>query len=191
MRYSEKVLEYKDSFENLSQAVKSVDLLFDSKYYPNSKGNSTFKPPFLPGQIYSFSYKTTSKLSDERKFINRNPVVLCTDSFDNKDGLILKGIDLITVPPNFRLEILKRIYDQFINELTSGRTPLPLNDKNLSSFLSGTGYQQSVFGFKTSFFGDVYTVSIEDWPKLPYLSKSFIEGMNLQGIYTEYKSKLI
>lgn len=191
MGYSEKVLEYKDSFEGLTQTVKSVDSLFDSKYYPNSKENSTFKPPFFSGQIYSFSYKTISKLSDERKFINRNPVVLCTDSFNNKEGLILKGIDLITVPPNFRLEILKRIYDVFLKDLTSGGIPLPLNDKNLSSFLSGTGYQQSLFGFKTSFFGDVYTVSIEDWPKLPYLSKSFIEGSTLQSIYTEYKKKLI
>ncbi len=32
---------------------------------------------------------------------------------------------------------------------------------------------------------------IEDWYKLPYLRRGDVEGLDLQGIYKEYQSKLI
>lgn len=188
--FSQQVLEYKNSYKNLQEVINETNLFFDSNYFPGAKNKFKFNPPFIPGQIYSFAYKTPSIVSETRKFINRNPIVLCTDSFQNKDmGLIMKGIDLITVPPDVRVIILERIYDQFGLTLESGSKPLPLTDDNLKKLLSDTGFNKSLFGFKTNYFGEIYTIKIEDWRKIAYLSKSFVEGLNLQGIYTEYKSK--
>lgn len=191
-KFTGQVLEYKNSFSSISQAVNETNSLFEQKYFQGAKTEIKFQPPFIPGQIYSFFYKTPSVVDRERKFINRNPLVLCIDSFQNKDsGLILKGIDLIVVPPDFRVKILERIYDNFLPMLETGITPLPLTSQTLSSLLGDTGYSASVFGFRTSYFGEIYTVDLNDWCKIPYLGKSFVEGLNLQGIYTEYKSKLI
>lgn len=189
--FAQKVLEYKNSFKAVPEVIKETDLFFDKNYFPGARPKKKFNLPFIPGQIYSFAYKTPTKVSKERKFVNRNPVVLCTDFFQNKDmGLIMKGIDLVTVPPDFRVKILERVYDNFLSDVVSG-TPISLGDIDLKTILADTGYAKSLFGFKTSYFGDIFTVDIQDWCKIPYLSKSFIEGLNLQGIYTEYKSKLI
>lgn len=191
--FSQKVLEYKNSFKSVAEAIEKTNLLFDEKYFLGAKQSAKFTPPFIPGKIYSFYYKTPSEISDSRKFINRNPIVLCIDSFKSKDlGTILKGIDLVTVPPDFRVTVLGRIYDRFHNILESPNpSPLPINETNLKSLLIGTGHTQSIFGFKSDYFGEIYQITTDDWFKIPYLSKSFIEGLDLQGIYREYKLKLI
>lgn len=188
--FSQQVLEYKNSYRNLQEVINETNRFFDENYFPGAKNKTKFNPPFIPGQIYSFAYKTPSVVSESRKFINRNPIVLCTDSFQNKDmGLIMKGIDLITVPPDIRVIILERIFNQFPFLLETGTKPLPLTDDNLKKLLSDTGFNKSLFGFKTNYFGEIFTVNIHDWCKIAYLGKSFVEGLNLQGIYTEYKSK--
>jgi hypothetical protein len=188
--FSQKVLEYKNSFRSLPEVINETNSFFDENYFPGAKIKTKFNTPFVPGQIYSFAYKTPSLLSKTRKFINRNPVVLCIDSFQNKEmGLIMKGIDLITVPPDIRVIILERIYDKFFSLIESGSKPIPVTEDNLKNLLSDTGFDKSMFGFKTTYFGEIYRIVPEDWYKIPYLSKSFIEGMNLQGIYSLYKSK--
>jgi hypothetical protein len=194
--YSQEVLQYKNSYKNLSEVVSKTNSKFSEKYYRDAKPEKPFSLPFIPGQIYSFFYKTTSKITPERTFINRNPVVLCTESFQNKEGeLILKGIDLITVPPDLRMIILERIYNSFYYNINPGSyenpKPILLNHETLKKILTDTGYSSSLFGFRTKFFGEIFTVDVKDWIMLPYLTESLIEGTNLQGIYTTYKSKLI
>jgi hypothetical protein len=190
IKFSQKVLEYKNSYRSLPEVINETNSFFDENYFPGAKIKTKFNLPFVPGQIYSFAYKTPSLLSKSRKFINRNPVVLCTDSFQNKEmGLIMKGIDLITVPPDIRVIILERIYDKFFSLIESGSKPIPVTEDNLKNLLSDTSFDKSVFGFKTTYFGEIYRITPEDWYKIPYLSKSFMEGLNLQGIYSLYKSK--
>lgn len=194
--YSQRVLEYKNSTKNLTELISKTNSLFERKYFNTSKSTKVFSLPFIPGEIYSFYYKTPTKISKDRIFINRNPIVLCTESVKNKEGdLILKGIDLIVVPMDLRLKIIERIYDNFyplIQSNSEGKiNPLPLTSSNLKKLLSGTGYENASFGFKTSFFDNITSVSLDDWPSIPYLTNSYIEGMDLKGIYTEYKSKLI
>lgn len=201
MKYSDLVLSYKKEYKSIGELVSNTDKVFDSKYFEGGKSDKKFNLPFVPGEIYSFSYNTDSKLSESRKFINRNPIILCVDSYKNqKYGLIVKGIDLLTVPPDNRVEILTRIYDKFAKEIESNdrtyskgasRIPLPLNNKNLEILLSGTGYNYSIFGFKSSFMKNISVLDLEDWYKIPYLKKSSIEGLDAQGIYNEYRSKLI
>lgn len=201
MTYPELVLEYKRGFKNVSDLISNTDEIFASKYFPGGKSDKKFSLPFIPGEIYSFSYVTDTQLSENRKFINRNPIVLCIDSFVTKEnGLVFRGIDLITVPPEYRLQILGKIYDTFIQIIEKNQshyteggnvTAVPLTNQNLKSLLSNTGYASSVFGFKTKFMREISILDLDDWEKMPYLKKSMIEGLDLQGIYSEYQSKLI
>jgi len=201
MTYSELVLEYKKEFPSIADLVKNTDDIFSKKYFLGGKSEKKFSPPFIPGEIYSFPYSTDSEITEKRKFIDRNPIVLCTDSYQTKEnGVILSGIDLIVTPPEYRLKILGKIYDSFgslieknQNHYTKGGaiTPLPLTNQNLKKILLGTGYESAVFGFKTSFIREISILDLGDWYKLPYLRKSQVEGLDIAGIYKEYQSKLI
>ena len=200
-KYSESVLEYKNSFKNTSELVSNTDNIFEAKYFRNGKSDKKFYPPFIPGQIYSFYYTTDSKVSEKRPFINRNPIVLSTGYYiDNKIGTILKGIDLITVPPIKKIEILSKVFDNFSDVLEKNEeayprggsiTPIDLNSSFLNKALAETGYEKSFFGFKAKFMQDIKILDLEDWYKIPYLRLSIIEGLQPQGIYKEYESKLI
>jgi hypothetical protein len=200
MKYSESVLEYKNSFRDMGKLVSSTDDVFKKKYFPGGKSSKKFLPSFIPGQIYSFFYPTDSKVNEKRPFINRNPIVLCTDSHTSKnDGTILKGIDLIVTPPLRRIEILSKIFDSFSDILSRNEdahkkgysiSPILLDDKFLEKSIPSTGYRSSLFGFKSKFVRDAKIMDLEDWFKIPYLGHSIIEGLNVQGIYKQYESKL-
>jgi hypothetical protein len=199
--YQDLSLEYKNSFKNTFDLVKETNNFFKKKYfYPDSKGDSNFSRPFIPGQIYSFYYPTDSEIKEKRKFINRNPIVICINNFTNKEEPILRGIDLITMPPKYRIPVLSKIYDNFYNTLKENQkkyenkgvlTKLPLEESSLERLLSNSGYKKSLFGFKFKFIRNTKPLSLEDWFKLPYLGESLIEGIKPQEIYSEYESKLI
>ena len=201
MTYSELVLEYKKEFPSIADLVRNTDDIFSEKYFEGGKSEKKFSPPFIPGEIYSFPYSTDSEVTGKRKFIDRNPIVLCTDSYQTKEnGVILSGIDLIVTPPEYRLKILGKRYDSFgtlieknQDHYTKGGaiTPLPLTNINLKKMLLGTGYEASVFGFKTTFIREISILDLADWYKIPYLRKSQVEGLDIAGIYKEYQSKLI
>ena len=201
MTYSELVLEYKKEFQSIADLVKNTDDTFSEKYFRGGKSEKKFNLPFIPGEIYSFPYLTDSEITEKRKFIDRNPIVLCTDSYKTKENnIILSGIDLIVTPPEYRLKILGKIYDNFgtlieknQDHYTKGGTitPLPLTNVNLKKILLGTGYEASVFGFKTAFIREINILDLDDWYKIPYLRKSQVDGLDISGIYKEYQSKLI
>lgn len=199
MSYSDLVLKYKESKDISGSIFSNTDRIFISKYFLNGRSDKNFESPFVPGEIYSFVYNTDSKVDEKRKFINRNPVVLCTGIFSNKAGTIMKGIDLVTVPNLERVTILGRIYDSNLDSIKnndksysgkSQRSPIDLSDNALKSILVGTGYQDSLFGFKTKFIKDPKVIDLDDWPKIPYLKKDFLEGLTAESIYKQYQSKL-
>lgn len=199
--YRDLVLEYKDLPENKGDIFSLTDEFFISKYLKNDSPDPKFTPPFIPGEIYTFEYNTDSELSSKRPFIDRVPLVICTDVFDTKEsGTILKGIDLITVPNRIRIDIIGKIYDNFSELIKSndlsyefGRAKVPVNLKDpiLRNLLKNTGYGNALFGFKYKFIRNPKVISVNDWQKIPYLRAHFIEGLNIQGIYNEYQSKLI
>jgi hypothetical protein len=201
MTYQESVLEYKKEFNSIAEVVKNTDDIFSQKYFSGGSSEKTFSPPFIPGEIYSFPYPTDSQVTEKRKFIDRNPVVLCTDSHQtNENGVILMGIDLIVVPPEYRIKILGKVYDNFSTMIEKNQnhyvkggaiTPLPLTNVNLKKMLTGTGYESALFGFKTNYIREIHILDLEDWYKIPYLRKSQVEGLDIAGIYKEYQSKLI
>ena len=112
----------------------------------------------------------------------------------------MRGIDLITMPPKYRIPVLSKIYDNFYNTLKENQkkyenkgvlTKLPLEESSLERLLSNSGYKKSLFGLKFKFIRNTKPLRLEDWFKLPYLGESLIEGIKPQEIYSEYESKLI
>jgi hypothetical protein len=199
MSFKDSSIEYRDNVGSSGNVFKETDSYFVNGYFKNDK--SFLKPPIsiIPGRIYFFNYSTDSKIDKARKFINRFPVVLCTDFFESGGFKILKGIDIVTTPMRYRMEILSRIYDNFnqtiisndIAESDGGNiSPLNLKDLELDKILRGTGYKTSLFGFKTNFMKNIGSIKSKDWIKLPYLSVNLVEGLNISGIYSEYESKL-
>ena len=197
--YSNLVLKYKESKDLSGNVFSNTDKVFESKYFSSGKPDKKFTMPFVSGEIYSFVYNTDSKIDEKRKFINRNPIVLCTGIFSNKSGNIMKGIDLITVPNLMRVTILGRVYDNNIDLLNnneksysgkSERINIDLRDEVLKSLLIGTGYNNSLFGFKTKFISDPKVIDLDDWQKIPYLKRDFLEGFTQESIYKQYQMKL-
>ena len=191
MGYSDLVLDYKKEYRSTEELRLDVDSLFTEKYFSGIPEKKEKKQVlnFIPGDIYCFKYLTDSTISEKRKFINRYPLIVCLGSYDSQLGRILRGIDLICVPPEYRLKILERIYDSFTEKIEKNQ-PLPLTDENLSKLLKDTGYFLSVFGFKIKFIQELRVIDQEDWKKIPYLNRSYIEGSNQKEIYREYISKL-
>jgi len=197
MSYKDLVIEYKNSAKSVQEISAKTDQFFEEKYFKGKGSKKKFSLPLIPGEIYSFEYKTDSKISKSRIFINRNPIVLCTGSYENNGKeLIIRGIDLVCVPPEYRVKILEKIYDTFSDKIETnqkGLSPvaLPLTYMNLKNLLSETGYESAVFGFKVRFMDNPHILDMEDWVKLPYLRKYMVEGLGIQGIYSQYQTKLI
>jgi hypothetical protein len=199
MSFKDLVLEYRDKIGEDKNIFKETDEYFLKEYFKNDKKFLSQPISIIPGKIYYFNYSTDSKITKERKFIDRFPVILCTDFFESGGFKIIKGIDLVTTPMKYRIEIMSRISDSFeqtikdndISESKGGiPSPLNLKDPELNKILEGTGYKSSLFGFKTSFIKNAGSIIYKDWSRLPYLSVNLIEGLRLSGIYSEYESKL-
>ena len=199
MSFKELILEYRNNIKGGKDIFKQTDEYFLKDYFKNNKRFMTPPISIIPGKIYYFNYLTDSKISKERKFIDRFPVILCTDFFESGGFKIMKGIDLVTTPTKYRIEIISTISDLFEQTLkdnaiseSKGGIPSPLNlkDTELNKILKGTGYKSSLFGFKTSFMKNMGSIVYKDWIRIPYLTVNLIEGLKLSGIYSEYESKL-
>lgn len=190
--FQESIKEYRSGFRTDQECIDSSNAFFNKNYLSPDSRYSSFSLPFVPGKIYSFYYQTPSKITEKRKFINRNPILLFTNYNKTEDGdNILFGLDLSTIPDNIRSLVLQGIWNTFTKEINSNqKIPLPLNTENLNGILRGTGYKKSVFGFKYKYFQNIKEVKPEDWFKIPFLELNSFEGLNSFGIYKEYKSKL-
>lgn len=198
--FADEVLDYKNSVLSGEEITRKTNTYFTEKYLNNPRPEKKFAPPFIPGEIYHFRYQTDSKISKDRPFINRIPIIICTDVVETtKAGTVIKGIDLVVVPPRIKIDIIGKIYDSFKPQIQSNdstyerggkKIPIKLSNQILDSLLEETGYKNALFGFKYRFIRTPGVISPSDWPKLPYLSLNLIEGMPIQGIYNEYQTKL-
>jgi hypothetical protein len=193
--FGELIKEYSSKFTSQKERIEESNIFFRENYIYDSK-YSSFSLPFVPGMIYSFLYKTPSKITEKRKFINRNPIFLFINYTKIEGENILHGIDLSVIPPDIREIILGKIWGLFQNQIIKNtnpdkvKTPLPLTLQNLENILRKTGYKNSIFGFRYSYFSNLKEIKSEDWVRIPSLELNSFEGLNSFEIYKEYKSKL-
>lgn len=195
--FEEQVKLFRESAQSISQLSQITLNTFSDKYSLNGNGGKEKFSGFLPGKIYTGLYMTDSKLSEKNTWINKYPLFFFIGEEKIGNEVILKAIDLNITPPDFRSQILRRIFDEFQNQiseneknLASGQTEIILRSNDLNSLLVNTGYKFSVTGFKKKFFSNVKVIDYEDWVKIPYFSATSIEGIPINSIYSDYKSKL-
>ena len=200
MDFREKIIEYRKEAPSVSSLSNKTDLFFLEKYGKGGKGGKiSYNGILYPGSIYFFSYNTDSKITEKNKFINRNPLVLYISSEKVGQEIIIKCIDLTTTPPEQRVQILQSMYEKFSSVLENnekksqnGESPDPilLTSKDLPQIFKGTGYNFSFVGFKFKFAEQIKPIDYEDWHKLPYLKYTLIQGISINEIYNDYRSKL-
>ena len=200
MDFREQIIEYRKSAPSVSSLSIDTDLYFLGKYGTDGKGSKyKFDGTLIPGNIYFFSYDTNAELSDKVPFINRNPLILYLSSEKIGEDIVIKSIDLTITPPEQRLEILQKFWDQFQPSIEEGikkteignqPSPIRIESKSISRLFDGTGYSSSFVGFKYRFMKNVKWIDYSDWSKLPFLKYSSIQGLSINEIYSNYRSKL-
>jgi hypothetical protein len=201
MDFREQIIEYRKSAPSVSSLSIDTDLYFLEKYGTDGKGAKyKFDGTLIPGNIYFFSYDTNTELSDKVPFINRNPLILYLSSEKIGEDIVVKSIDLTVTPPEQRLEIVQNFWNQFkssieegIKKTEEGNAPnsVRVDSKSIPRLFEGTGYSSSFVGFKYKFMRNVKWVDYSDWAKLPFLKYSSVQGLSINEIYTNYRSKLI
>jgi hypothetical protein len=200
MSFREKIINYRKESPSVSALSTKTDLFFLGKYgNSGGGGKAKFNGTFFPGCIYFFNYTTDSNLSEKIKFINRNPLFFYLSSERIDQDIIIKGIDLTITPPEQRLQIIESFVNYFSEKIksneirtTKGESPDPIrvSGKEISNLFGGTGYNFSFVGFKLKFVKEVEFIDYEDWHKLPYLKYTLIQGITINEIYNNYRSKL-
>jgi hypothetical protein len=200
MEFREKVIEYRKEASSVASLSTKTDLYFLEKYGNNGEGGKIkYSGILVPGSIYFFGYNTDVRPDEKVKFVDRNPLILYISSEKVGQDIIVKAIDLTITPPEQRLEILQKYWDQFKGTLENNEKsslkgnppePIRLTSKDLPRLFEGTGYNFAFRGFKIKFMENIKLVDYDDWYKLPYLKYSLIQGMSINEIYSDYRSKL-
>ena len=196
--FDDQVREYRDTASSISLLSTNTDTYFSDVYgVSGSGGVEKFLDNYINGKIYTGEYLTDSKVDKEHKFINRYPLFLFIDQQRMGDTTILRSLDLNVIPPDQRGQILMRIFNQFYQlikenqkNVPNSQQPLRLTLAFLGTLLNGTGYSYALTGFKKTYFKGVKVVNYTDWCKIPYLSESMIQGLPINSIYSDYRSKL-
>ena len=92
--FGELIKEYSTEYKTQQDRIKESNDFFSKNYLENSK-YSSFSLPFVPGIIYSFGYKTPSKITEKRKFINRNPIFIFLNYSKTILNTIIIGVNII------------------------------------------------------------------------------------------------
>lgn len=196
--FRDQISEYLSTSQSVSSLSSKTDALIIEKYSPKgSGGKEIFSGKFIPGKIYVSKYNTNTKINEKIRWINRFPFFFFLSEEKIGDEIIIKAIDLNITPPEYRAQILEKIYEQFYQTIKQNlRDPKSLQQEillksaDLQILLKDTGYNFSITGFKKRFFSDLKIIDYEDWHKLVYLGASSIDGQPINSIYNDYKSKL-
>lgn len=196
--FDEQIKNLRGQFSSISQISSDSNSLFADKYGPLGKGGSTiFDGTYLPGKIYQGEYYTKTRVSDKHPYINRNPLFFFIKQEKTKNGDILVSLDLNVIPPDYRGNIFFKLWNQYGSILgdndknpQTSQIPIPNLSASFKSLLRGTGWQNSLTGFKKDFMKNVKVVDYADWVRIPYLSDTSIEGQGVSEIYNSYRSKL-
>lgn len=195
--FLEQLKQLKEKSQSISALSSEVNAYISKKYGANSKGGDESFKDFVSGKIYFSEYITPTRLSDKVRYINRYPLFLFVSEERIDNETICKVLDLNVIPPEYRGNILTKIFDHYFQKINensedpnSAQQSLGLNGIALQSLLKDTGYQSSVTGFKKKYLINPKVVDYKDWVRIPYISISSIQGLPVEQIYTSYRSKL-
>jgi len=184
--------EYKLTLSGLT-SPQEESFMFWFKKYVNQR--TQFNPlNFLGGKVYSFEYN--DKLEGRKKFINKRPVIFFIgyDNYEKKN--LFNGIDLVLIPPIFRLAFFMRIQSVFMDILEKNiakekngdgrdQVPFKMDYQILDNILRGIPYKHAYRSWDLKKVRDVMEIPYEDWTRIVYLDTRSIEGTQLSEIYNK------
>jgi len=195
--FQDQARELRNKFPSLSKLNVHVNEEFLEKYGPNSKSTGEKFTSLKSGKVYFALHTTKLKPGKKNFFINRYPCFLFLSEERIGAEIICKIMDFTIIPPENRAEILTRLTSTFseilqenIKNIAGSQLPLNLKGENLQKMLRGTGYEFAIFGFLKENLQKIKIVDYADWVKIPYFSHASLEGLSLDQIYSEYKSKI-
>jgi len=197
MDFQDQARELRNKFPSLSKLNAHVNEEFLEKYGPNSKYTGEKFTSLKSGKVYFALNTTKSNQGEKNSFINRYPCFLFLSEERIGSVVICKVMDLTIIPPDNLSEILTRLSSAFseiiqenIRNIEGSQMPLNLKGENLQKILKGTGYEFAIIGLRKENLRDMKILDYEDWVKIPYFSHASLEGLSLDQIYREYKSKI-
>lgn len=191
--------QFKKSFEDYKLSVSGLSSLTEASFIHWTKNYLNKKDPFnplnfLPGKVYSFEYN--DKLEKGKSYINKRPVIFFTgyQNYENKN--LFMGMDLILIPPIFRLSFFTRIQSVFNDQIEKnikmsdngdqrGQIPLKTDYQVLDIILRGIPFKHSYRSWDLKKVRDVIEIPFHDWTKIVYLDTRSIEGTQLNEIYNK------
>jgi len=187
----EEALTEAGSIGNLSK--KSFDN-YGEKYAKVANSENTNK--LIAGKLFTFYYN--SKYKQENGFINRRPLLFIVSDKPIQGKRILRGIDLMLLPPMDRLRFIIRftnIYQKPIeinqekveNDIPNAQMPLLFTEELLETLFGGINYNHSYTGFRMESIQNLKEIPITDWHNMIYLNTKSIEGANIEEIYNKFK----
>jgi hypothetical protein len=195
-RLEEQAKDLLSGYPSLGKLNSEINKMISEKYGIQGEGGKEKFQNFLSGKIYFSLYNTPSKLNEKILFINRYPNFLYLSEEKVGGEIICKVLDLTVIPPDFKSQILNRIFNVYYDKIKSndekiGFTQESLNIKglDLEKIVGDLGYKNAVFGFKKQYLTNTKVVDYSDWVKLVYFNQSSMEGLSLEQIYNRYKSK--
>ena len=190
---------FRKSFDEYRLKISGLNSLPEDSFmnwvknYLNQK--SQFNPlNFLSGKVYSFEYN--DKLEKGKSFINKRPVIFFTGYNSYEDKNLFNGIDLILIPPIYRLAFFTRIQSVFQDIIQKnlemsekgnerGQIQIKSDYQSLDTILKGIPYKHAYRSWDLKKVRDVIEIPFDDWTKIVYLNTRSIEGTQLNEIYNK------
>lgn len=190
---------FKDQFEDYRLSISGVNSLAEESFmywFKNFVNQKTqFSPQdFLPGKFYSFEYNDV--LEKNKKFINKRPVIFFTEFMNYENKQAFGGIDIILMPPIFRLSFFSRIqsvYEDILeanikkseNGESRGQAPLKTDYQTMDIIMKGIPYKNAYRVWDLKKVRDVVEIPYNDWTRIIYLHTRSIQGSPIEEIYTK------
>jgi hypothetical protein len=196
--FEDQIKDLRSQYSSIAQLSSESNTYFKKRYGPGGEGGTLdFNGNFIPGKIYTCEYKTKTRISDKTPFIDRSPIFIFMKKERYKGSEILISVDLNVIPPDYRGNIMFKLWDQY-SSLFKDNSKLPYTSQipitnittSFNRLLAGTGFQTALTGFKREYADNIKVVDYKDWVRIPYLSDFIIEGQSTNGIYNDYRSKL-
>jgi hypothetical protein len=188
--FNERFEEYKSSVSGLS-SLSEESFLYWQKNYLDKKSTLEISD-LLIGKIYSFDYN--DRIEKNKKFINKRPVVFFTGFFTSEDKVVFGGLDLILIPPQFRLAFFIRISSVYESQIQTNiervergnfldQIQLKCDYPIIDNIMRGIPWKNSYRAWDIQKIKDVKEITYEDWTRIVYLQTRSIEGTPIEEIY--------
>lgn len=188
---------FNERFEDYKLSISGLSSLSDEAFTHWQKNYVATQTPlkltdFLAGKIYSIFYN--DQMEKNKKFINRRPVIFFMGFFNQENKVFFSGIDLILIPPEYRLGFFIRIssvYESTINSNIEREEKGNLLDQSsikcdyntMEIIMKGIPWKNSYRAWDLQKIGDTKEITYSDWTRMIYLHTRSIEGTPIEEIY--------